>query len=355
MWAPGGGGWGPAGPGVSCVLPAGRSASSAPRATTTRRTAWRAPRRSRKRPRRHEAALRPGEARWGSAGSLSLLFPFQTANARDVFLLHTCLQPALLLRKDFGCRGDRGGFRWMGRSELPALPCAGAGGAGGGRAVPWVCAGSARTCIPSFEGSDAFRAGFPRLRSLRGVFILGSSGKVAECISLSPGKAAGGARWDGMGGAGPGLPRPAARPAPGRQGDPETSPCLGFPTCKMGKAAPLYLTGVAVRLLWLTLCKAHQDLWVRGVQEATGSPQRVPAPGRLRCASLSPPVAQGSALGRPPGALHSTPSSQAEAHCECPALPLSCMRAWAGAAPTPPAPLAESLQGRKGFFLPNCF
>lgn len=188
-----------------------------------------------------------------------------------------------------------------------------------------------------------------------GFFILGSSGKVAECISLSPGKAAGGARWDATGGAGPGLPRPAARPAPGRQGDPETSPCLGFPTCKMGKAAPLYLTGVAVRLLWLTLCKAHQDLWVRGVQEATGSPQRVPAPGRLRCASLSPPVAQGSALGRPPGALHSTPSSQAEAHCECPALPLSCMRAWAGAAPTPPAPLAESLQGRKGFFLPNCF
>lgn len=172
MWAPGGGCWGAVGPGVSCVLLAGRSASSAPRATTTQRTAWRAPRRSRKPPRRHEAAPRPGEARWGPAGSLSLLFPFQTANARDMFLLHTCLQPALLLGKDFGCCGDLGGFRWMGWSKLPALPCSGAREAGGCRAVPWVCAGSARTYNPSSEGSDAFRAGFPRLCSLRGYFYI---------------------------------------------------------------------------------------------------------------------------------------------------------------------------------------
>lgn len=249
-----------------------------------------------------------------------------------------------------GTGGASGG--WEGAN---CLPCPALGPEGPGGAVP--CRGSVLVLpvltSPRLKAAMLSGLAFQGFARYVGFFILGSSGKVAECISLSPGKAAGGARWDAMGGAG--LPRPAARPAPGRQGDPETSPCLGFPTCKMGKAAPLYLTGVAVRLLWLTLCKAHQDLWVRGVQEATGSPQRVPAPGRLRCASLSPPVAQGSALGRPPGALHSTPSSQAEAHCECPALPLSCMRAWAGAAPTPPAPLAESLQGRKGFFLPNCF
>lgn len=190
MWALWGGCWGAVGPGVSCVLLTGRSAWSAPRATTTQRTAWRAPRRSRKPPRRHEAALCPGEARWGPAGSLSLLFPFQTANARDMFLLHTCLQPALLLGKDFGCCRDWGASGgWDGAN---CLPCPALGPEGPG--VP--CRGFVLVLpvltSPHLKAVMLSGLAFQGFAHYVDIFILDSNGKVAECISLSPEESCGG-------------------------------------------------------------------------------------------------------------------------------------------------------------------
>lgn len=89
-----------------------------------------------------------------------------------MFLLHTCLQPALLLRKDFGCRGD---WELLADSDWDAAGTGGAacstlsegkrvlGGQGRGRVL-------VRALVCSWAG-----AVLPALRC-RGCGVLGGQG-----------------------------------------------------------------------------------------------------------------------------------------------------------------------------------